>query len=371
MALLLTGVSAQKQRRDLGPRSFFPSEYTSEYFIDLDALQDTDFWDCVERFRYSGMLFIQFRKEFGFRMQEIRTVRAGAKYLRDPNASEDKGREALVCVMEGSNKLCLPSVEAREGYHYLVRQADRVAGFDVVTEGPAESIEAAYAPQTFVIPRPGCLAFGDGEMIRSVLTGQRRGGVISSELMPLTAHPRPLAYLAMSVPSPDSPFYEQAVPFLTTWLTEQDPLQHFTVRLARGETAETFKIVLTMRFLTGKQGPDVLEESMQASLKAQKSMPFYKMTKSLLDQIVWKRDGTDLLGVLDLGGRREIARLLGAYGGGLPLLLYSAHDAVQAMAAAPGALVPVVEAVNEDLIEEQDEAVKPKPKPKAVKPKKK
>lgn len=201
IGLLALDAPAQKakERPELGPRSFFPGEYTKEYFVNVDGLQDTDLWDVVQRSVVSGVLFGKFRAEFGFRIEDIHSVRFAGKVIRDPRDASDPGREVTVTVLQGSKRLCLPSTAAVPGFRYLVRTEAQLAGFDLVNEAPDQLNSNWQVPRTYVLPRPGCLVIGDQELIHSVLQGKRRGGVISARLMALTAQRRPMAYMASTL----------------------------------------------------------------------------------------------------------------------------------------------------------------------------
>ena len=129
-ALLVGMLPAQTATKSkLGQRSFFQSEYTTEYFIDVDALQDTDLWDVIERSVGSGIMFGMFRKEFGFRLRDIRKVRAtGASSPDDQERSQP-----LITVIEGRG-VCLPPIPKNAQNRWKKLDADQVAGYDVMTE---------------------------------------------------------------------------------------------------------------------------------------------------------------------------------------------------------------------------------------------
>jgi len=307
--LLPVTAFAQERPRDLGPRSFFPAEYTFEAYADLEAMRDTDLWDLVERSYLAKTAFSRFRKEWGFRIADIRSVRNAGKILADPGDPKGAGREAFVCVFQGSPRLCVPNPAARAGWQFLARTAERIGEFDVVREEPARATPAFPVPRLYLVPRPGCLVTGDDQLIRPVLLGQRRGGVISGELMALTAQRRPLAYVAGSVPLPGTAAFERFRPVDSEWLSEADPLRFYMIRLDYNEADETCKVVFTARFLHGTQGPRLFEDSVKAGLEPLRGTLGYRVMKSYLDKVRWRSEGRDLRGELSLGGWRELQRV--------------------------------------------------------------
>lgn len=77
----LTSIAAAQDQRTLGPRSFLPPDYVGEYYVNFDALLDTDVWDEIERSALAKIGFATFKREFGFRLDnlsELRLVRSTA-----------------------------------------------------------------------------------------------------------------------------------------------------------------------------------------------------------------------------------------------------------------------------------------------------
>ncbi|MCB9868244.1 MAG: hypothetical protein H6836_04325 [Planctomycetes bacterium] len=295
----------------LGPRTFDPPEYTGEYYLDLDALQDTRLWDSLERSVFSGVLFVQFRKAFGFRLQDVRRVRSVTAVVRD-NA-QDEGRMVWVTTLQGGATIGLPDAK-QDGC-----RAAQIAGRPVVLE------EGVDVDRAYLLARPGCLVVAPKPWIEDVLQGRRRGGVIRGDLLPLVARRQPLAYLAMSLPKPDDPRYARDIPLEANWLTEEDPLRHVLLRLEIDPKTEEVRLIGMARFTNGKQGPELLESKCKNRMKVTEqqlaNQPFGRTIKQMFERVVWKRSGVDLQIQVTLP-RDDLITVLGG-GGSIAWMLTS------------------------------------------------
>ena len=290
------GETKAQEKPQLGPRSFFPREYTREFFLDVDALMDTTLWDALERMVFSGTMRMQFRREFGFRLDDIKSVRTTGRYIAEKENSEAGARDVSVTVIQGKT-VRLPPVRKPEEFAYLILKKEKYRGYDIVREAPTETSHGWEEGRLYVVPKPGCLVIGSEEMIKSVIAGKRRGGVISSRLMALTAMRKPLGYVAIGFPPPDDPRYLTEMAVDPNWLVESDPLEHLIARLSYDEKTEHISFKATLRFKTGKEGPKMLEESVKATIEGMKGMKgpnMYMLVKSYFDKVEWKRDGVDL-----------------------------------------------------------------------------
>ncbi len=353
---------AQNQRQ-LGPRSFFPREYTAEAYVNMAALVETDLWEEAERSLMAKAMLAAFRMQFGFRLSDLQELRmAMVSKKMTYQGGHESYRQQPVVVFQSQRKLRLPKPRKREWDHNR-RTKDEIGGHNVVQEGIDDDDENSwFQPMLWVVPKPGCLVYGDKKLIQPVLEGQRRGGVPHPELMAFSVGRRPLAYLAMKLRY-DEVFMRNTAPFPFDWYTEDDKPTFIMLRMNVDDGTQASSVSLRVRFTDGSKGPDLFEEQLRASFKkldtdrVLKRMPFLKkFTKTL----VFKKKDTDLEISCDLGDAKQAAEL-SALAQMLPMLWYS--YSATALAPVPAA---VGRAVLEDVEEEEEleevEEVKPKPK---------
>ena len=76
------------QEPELGPRSFFPPDYTGETYVDLEALRDTDLWDGLQRQMVVRMALAEFRRSYGFALDDVRQLRTALLMAQDSPGAE-------------------------------------------------------------------------------------------------------------------------------------------------------------------------------------------------------------------------------------------------------------------------------------------
>jgi len=337
----------------LGPRSFFPKEYTGEVYVNMDALLDTDLWEEVERSLVAKPMFAMFRMHFGFRLTDLKEIRIGMvpKKVTYPGGYETY-RQQTVTVFTGPKEFALPKPKKQEWDHNR-RTKEQIGGHKVVQEGIDADEDNWAQPMLWVVPKPGCLVYGDKKLMEPVLEGQRRGGVPHPELMAVTVGRRPLAYYAIKLQY-DEKFLQNAAPFPFEWYTEDDKPTFMVLRMKVDEKTQTSWASLRIRFTNGSKGPARFEEDVKASFKkldTDRMLKRMAFLKKFTKRLVFKKAGTDLEISCDLGDAKEAAEL-SAFAQMLPLLWYATAGAMPMPA--------VVEA-----IEEEEELEEEEPKPKA------
>jgi len=218
----------------------------------------------------------------------------------------------------------------------------KILGYDVVREAATKGFDRGEEAVLYLIPRPGCLVIGSEELIKTIINGKRRGGVIEPRLMALTAIRKPLGYLAVGFPAVDDPRYQEEVGIDPNWLDEDDPLEHVIARLSYDEKTEKISVEATLRFKTGKAGPKLLEESAKGAIEAFKEQKIFPLIKTYFDKIQWRRDGVDL----HISVTIHPNEMTGLFGGtGLVMYFLMAAPAV-GLAPAPVLVAPAAAAAK-------------------------
>ncbi len=351
----------QPNQPKLGPRSFFPREYTAEAYVNMAALVETDLWEEVERSLMVKPMLAAFRLQFGFRLCDLKELRMAMVPKKMTYQGGHEGyRQQPVVVFQSPRKLRLPRPRKRE-WAYNRRTKDEIAGHKVVQEGIDADETGWNQPFLWVLPKPGCLVYGDKELVEPVLNGDRRGGVPHPELMAFTAGRRPLAYLAMKLRY-DEKFMQNVAPFPFAWFTEDDKPTFIMLRINVDEKTQVSSVFLRLRFTDGSKGPGHFEEQLKASFKNLDTDRFLKRLpalKKFTKNLVFKKQGADLDISCDLGDAKRAAEL-SALAQMLPMLWYTAI-AIAPVPAASGRAVLLEDVEEEEELEEAEE-VKPKPK---------
>ncbi len=366
--LAAAAVPAQDPARvQLGPRSFFPEEYTGELYVNMDALLETDLWEEVERSLVSKPMLAAFRRNFGFRLTDLEEIRIGMvpKKVTYPGGYETY-RQLAVTVFLGGRDLALPKPRKREWDHNR-RTNNQIGGLNVVQEGMDTEERHWSQPMLWVMPKPGCLVYGDKRLVEPVLKGERRGGVPHPELMAVTVGRRPLAYYAVRLQY-DKQFLQNAVPFPFEWYTEDDKPTFLTLRINLGAKSQASTATMRIRFTDGSKGPDLFEKETRASFKKLDTDRFFKrmaFLKKFTKRLTFKKTGADLEISCDLGDAKQAVEL-SALAQMLPMLMFVADSG-------PAAPVAVEVGEEEEEVEEEEakpkakENVKPKPEEKSAK----
>jgi hypothetical protein len=341
---------AQNQQ-NLGPRSFFPKEYTGEAYVNMAALVETDLWEEIERSLVSKPLLAAFLMQFGFRRTDLKDLRVGMDTRKMTySGGHETYRQQPVTVFQGQRKLSLPKPKKQEWDHNR-RTKDEIGGHKVVQEGIDTDENNWSQPMLWVIPKPGCLVYGDKTLIQPVLEGERRGGVPHPELMAFTVGRRPLAYYAVKLEH-DEKYLRNAAPFPFGWYTADDKPTFMMLRMTVDEKTQISRAVLRLRFTDGSKGPDLFEAEVKASFKmldTDRDLKRLAFLKKFTKKLVFKKQGADLEISCDLGDAKQAAEL-SALAQTLPLLLFAAR-AAPVRAAAPAA---VIEEVEEEEPEEEE-----------------
>jgi hypothetical protein len=353
-ALLAPALLAQQNPKpDPIHGSLFPQNYTQEFFFDVDALMDTDLWEAVERSIVIPPLFQKFRREFGFRITDMKSIQVGAVREEIRNYSTMRA----VAVFRGTRPFQLPSL-GKNRPAWRARKKARIAGFPVVQEGgTAESgkpLTGFGTAKLFVIPRPNVMVFGERSILEPILRKKARGGVPHPDLTAFTAGRRPLAYGAGKVPPWSKP--DHAGPFKRSWLTKADPMTFLMVRLHIDPKNEHTILSMTVRFTDGKTGPSKMKKGMLAAIAESAKDKRFAVVKDVLTQIVFGVEGGDLVATLDLGAPKSASKVLVSVVGALPLLFVASAE-VQAVEVQE-VEVSETEEVEEDVVDEKKRAKK-------------
>ncbi len=220
----LSGQSPPEAKKvELNAKSFFPPEYSYEYFVDLEALRETRLWTRLQRRAEKfGGLKAMFRWDFGIKLPDVNQVRGVRSLPLDSQAMDgiEEGQDEQflpqpeILVFAGGKELQLPeadagdasSLERLRGLCWIGREEGEIAGQQVVVEEAiyrdrkAGGAQAGNVTRLFAQPQPRVLVYGDQDLITSVLQGKRQGGVPCPDLMVLLSDKKPLAYLASSFP---------------------------------------------------------------------------------------------------------------------------------------------------------------------------
>ncbi len=321
LALLPTAAFGQgdlQAKQELGARSFFPPEYGSEFFVDVQAVLDTDLWEVLERSLLKGPFLLYFRKEFGCRLDSLQQIQGAM--TNNWNPAGEQGQEAdadelepqsrTVVAFTGRKELQLPKLREKDE-----RQAETIAGHAVIAWDNDDW--QGSSKELLLRPKPKVLIYGDRELIESVLSGKRRGGVPRPQLTSLLAGAkRPLAYVARNIADGEewgSVFWS----FEEEMFAAEDPLREFLIRLDLDPKSDAkypaVVLQVIFRFETGEVGPDFTKEFMQNSVA---SLPEEEKLKrliaplvKLLESMQYETDGRDLRVTLNFGGKAQRAAL--------------------------------------------------------------
>ena len=336
--------------------SFFPKDYTHEFFIDVTRILDSDLGDELERSLLIKGYLAYLRKDVGISGLDLTSVRGGGAY------SPRKGRSMVSILWElrGTKPFALPPVTKTQKT-YPARFAIKLAGRDAIQQGHDAKTgdpQRAYflRPKAYVIPDAKRMIFGDKELVQSVLTGKRRGGVPHPQLMALTAGKRPLAYLAGGLVRPDGSADHN---FPAEWLVANDPPKQIMIRLHQNKTDEHIVVTGKVRFTNGKGGPAQFHKSLKAALENLRKKKQMGPLVKYLDRLTFAVDGADLNATLDAGTARETGKLVALVASVFPMMLMRDTPA--------GGMAPVVNVKSVEAEALVPVPAKPKPKPKARK----
>ncbi len=299
----------------LRARSFFPPEYSNETFVDMRALQNTEYWEALERSPFIGAMKMAFRMNFGCSFMDAQSLHvvnlAEGQWVAEAEDEEEEPEfifnpQRTVAVISSCRRIDLPIPSRKRGYNS--RKAEAMGGFPVVVEGEEDS--NWYRQQLFVLPQPKVLVAGDKEALAGVLTGRHRGGVPSPDLMALTAGHSYLAYHAAILPAGEDEAHKQ-FPFLDReMMTEEDPMRQFLVGLQIDEKSNTALARALLRFQSGDAGPAqiraFIDEGIAECKQQEQQMPFFIEFRQVLEKLQFQQDGRDLVIALDIGTPDEV-----------------------------------------------------------------
>jgi hypothetical protein len=313
VALLLAAAPVPAQ---VSLHGFAPTDHTTEFRVDMAALVDTELWDLVER-SPARMLLAQFRKQFGFDLADLDRVRLSQSVEPAPDGAPAwRVVRHQVWVLEGGARVGLDGMSAEflAGYPRIERvgglelRSDDGSGQELVAPAPGALVLSQKSDFTAMIegrdPGPG--------PVRQLLTGERKGGVPVPDLMALTASPHALLLIA-AVPGAGTSLDPSSMqPFPEEWFVADDLPEGFRLQLVRPKDApERFRFEILVRFAAGDgAGLKTMIEGFEASRLAWAEDPRLKPLAVALAPVQTRREGADLVAVLDLGTERELGARL-------------------------------------------------------------
>lgn len=266
----------------LGPRSFFPKGYTTARFVNVAEFLESPLGDALDRSIAGATLRRNFRRQVGLRWDSLTSWTSGGRWI---GASKD-ARYVQVQVLEGE-KVALP--DERNGKKDVPsRIQSKVGSHAVCIESGTEQGDESM----FARPRPDCVILGPSHHVAAILRGNRRGGVPASTLLPLIPRTRPLGYLAIQLPAPDSDLYRKELDGFLHLTSELDPLREFVLVATLAPKSNAITLRVTCRFKTGEEGPEKMEEQLRKQL--QQAFGGFPFAKHYLDKIRYRRQKKDL-----------------------------------------------------------------------------
>ena len=331
LTLLLTASLCAQEAVE--PKSFFPENYESEYFIDLAAMRDNEFLDGVERNLLIRPLLKMVEREVLLELEDVDRIRAGQVRTGTPP------RTWIVLVFEGTEALSLPDAAGMEhheeveiGKHRALRQKTNPRGsmaFDeTVEEGEDRRLREIPNPEPetmlWVYPRAGTRVLGPAEILTPILEGEQDGGERHPDMRafpPGTG--KTLAHFTEVRAGKSRAEWGDGSPFPDEWWVDDDPIDRWSLRLA--EQADGHVVFTgTLDFAEGGAGLDFVQGELEDGLNEVREDPRYAPLAKHLDGLTIERRDRELVVTLDLGPAREAGKSLG--GNLTPYLELGAKD---------------------------------------------
>jgi len=336
--LCLGGLVAQEQ---VDPRCFLVHDYTNVVAVDLAKMRELEVWDELQ-VSALNIALSSAEKELGFSFDLLDRCTMTMSLPDDEDRQGGKRRMRMF-VLEGHDELTtsdrsLRSYEPEQyGAHTLY----------MMRYGREEG---------FVRPAPNVQVWGDAQVIKAALDGERKPGLPSADVMSLSVgRGKRIAYMVadLSEEAARNTFLDEL--FEGSEWPEGDMPTFFAGRvLVTGDSDDphlTLEVVL--RHAKVGDGVAASREAIDALLKRGKEMPQLRLFHKLLEKAETKTSGSDVEVRVDLGRSRDAVGNLAMVIA--PLFLFSARAAeAQAVQAVP---------VQVEVVEEAEPVEEPPPPP--------
>lgn len=278
IAVAVAAADAQVAGQDAIPRhAFFPDGYQFEYFLDLEALRENEFWDGIERDMFVRSMLRMLEREGHLYVDDVDRV-WGARV-------ETAEREVDVLFLEGTDGLALP---------------DPIDGFEQVTIADKPALRTTGgAPQLWLVPSPGTRVVGPEDHLRAAADEPSPTGTADPDLRALVADYPALAYLVTIRGDRTREDWESGVVPAEAW-NDEDPLDALMLRLAVDDAGEIF-VAATLRFARGTAGQKAARAEIEGFLAELEQREDFAAHAALLEGVELTEAGRELHITLQLG----------------------------------------------------------------------
>ena len=307
--LLLTAFATAQEREQakLGPRSFFPSEYQEELFIDIEAIDDSDvLFDGLEKSPLLATMMYERGRKSGLGFIDFKHLRCASWGAVDSTGQKERAT-AFVLISHKPLDLALP-----DSGHW---RADRIGGHQVAIRSSDDQSDL------FALPRPTCLVFGHEETLRPILAGERRGGVPKSELLAFMTGPKPILRWGWTARKRDDGIL--LTPFPASWYHEDHPPRFCMLELLplkkpakddpekgtkkgkkKGPNQDAVVFAVKIRFANPGKGPKTFITSLRSHIKHMQGL--CSGIKGFLKGVKIETDGYDVHARVTLHNYRHV-----------------------------------------------------------------
>lgn len=311
--LLLTALAnaQERERRTLGPRSFFPIEYQEELFVDIEAINNSDvLFDALERSFLLATMTYQRSRKSGLGFLDFKHLHCASWGAVDSTGKKERAT-AFVLISHKPLDLVVPDsgdwrADRIGGHRVAIRNSDRQSGL-------------------FALPRPTCLVFGHEETLRPILAGQRRGGVPKSKLLAFMAGPKPILRWGWTVRRRDDGIL--LTPFPANWY-HKDHTPRFCMlellpleRPAKGDAEKGTKegktngpkedavvFAVKIRFAKPGKGPKTFIKSLRSHIKRVQMLIFG--IRGSLEEVEIEADDCDVYARVTLHNYQHVGAVV-------------------------------------------------------------